>query len=197
MNENKLYVKNINGYYLKDEDAREELENKSDIGHTHTKSEITDFTHSHDLSDLNNDTGFIDKDVNNLTNYTNNTNLIGAILESGSSQNGKDHYIKFADGTMVCYGTWSIGGTSTNGQQTGSLYYVDISLYHNFPASFISAPVLEISFIDSHLDANHSIFSQLKPDSIEATRFGDIRILSAINTTLNVDCNYIAIGKWK
>ena len=74
---------------------------------------------------------------------------------SGSNSNGS--WIKFADGTMICYGFKNIGGTTTGGNVDGSLYYVDIGLLHSFPQEFIDIPNVKINVYTNTGQTYHSI----------------------------------------
>lgn len=117
------------------------------------------------------------------------------IVESGSNENGD--WVKWEDGTMICKGLWTIGNSTTGGNSVGSLWYNDINLWHNFPAPFIIKPDIILDVYDGRSDFTGSIWLQKKLNSVEATKFGQIRILSATNTTLNLMVTFIAIGKWK
>lgn len=119
----------------------------------------------------------------------------GNIIESGSNENG--NWIKFVDGTMICYETFSIGGTTTDGQNDGSLWYVDISLQHSFAQKFISKPIIRINAYTSENANLHYLWVCTKYNSVTTSSFGNYRIYSPTNTTMIVSLDYIAIGKWK
>ena len=117
------------------------------------------------------------------------------ISESGSNSDG--NYIKYADGTMICYGVWTIGAFTTGGNSIGSLWYGDINIWHSFPQKFVSRPEVKLDVYDNRNDFTGSIWLQKKPTTVETTRFGSVRILSATNTTMNISIDFIAIGYWK
>jgi len=56
-------------------------------------------------------------------------NLIPIASESGNNSNGE--YVKFADGTMMCWGTINIGAVSSKSIADGTA---------TFPIAFISSP---------------------------------------------------------
>lgn len=122
-------------------------------------------------------------------------NALSNIIESGSNDNGE--WIKYGDGTMICYGTWSIGPFTTGGNSIGSLYYGDINVWHSFPKEFISKPIVSFDIYDTRSSFTGSIWLQKKLTTVETARFGNVRVLSATNTTLNIAIDFIAIGRWK
>lgn len=108
----------------------------------------------------------------------------GAIIESGSNANGR--YIKYADGTMICYNGFTIAS-------------IDVNITKSMGGYRSSGPdqTLPASFIDS----SYSIVTQTGDYESKAQfsttvffHFG----LNSINsiTATNVKCYYIAIGKW-
>lgn len=66
----------------------------------------------------------------------------GAVIEQGSTATGR--YIRFADGTQICYGTVALGSIVAAGAGTWAAPYrsaPDISW--TFPAAFAAAPVVQ------------------------------------------------------
>ena len=61
----------------------------------------------------------------------------GAIIGWGANANG--YYVKFADGTMICYGLITLGGIAL--ATAWNAMYRSSSLIYNFPATFITPPV--------------------------------------------------------
>lgn len=122
-------------------------------------------------------------------------NALSNIIESGSNEKGS--WTKYSDGTMICYGTWSIGAFTTGSNSIGSLYYGDINIWHSFPKEFISKPIVSFDIYDTRSSFTGSIWLQKKSTTVETVRFGNVRVLSATNTTLNIAIDFIAIGRWK
>ena len=103
------------------------------------------------------------------------------IHSSGSNANGK--YIKFDDGTMMCYlETRDVFGTLQGGLNTSVWVY---------PASFISSPMVNVSAITE----NPAIF------------YEDVFLPTTLQTTIKLhligvrgsymSCRLFAIGRWK
>lgn len=117
---------------------------------------------------------------------TNVENAINEVVESGENANG--NYVKYADGTMICYGNAS-GTTTTNQDYYGFCKRTnDVSF--SYSQTFISAPIATITV---------SISSYISDYIIESTTTGaTVRILINKNDTgLSYTISYIAIGKWK
>jgi len=64
----------------------------------------------------------------------------GAVFERGSNANGS--YTKFADGTMICYHTFSVGSIVAAGAGTFDNPYRSPSITWTFPAAFSAVPVV-------------------------------------------------------
>lgn len=62
------------------------------------------------------------------------------IIESGTINN--QHFIKYADGTMECFGNQTVKGIAN--KTWGNLYYIDIP-YVRYAKDFISEPIVTIS----------------------------------------------------
>lgn len=138
------------------------------------------------------------KIVNTKSNSQTDTyscDYVNHIVESGSNENGS--WIKWDDGTMVCYGTWSIGSFTTGGNAIGSLWYGDIKIWHSFPKTFISRPIAHLDIYDTRSAFTGSLWLQKNATTVETSRFGNLRVLSATNTTMNIAIDFMAIGKWK
>ena len=121
----------------------------------------------------------VDKDNNKY--YT-------GIVESGSNDNGS--WIKFSDGTMICYK--STGEISMNiTTPWGSLYEGNVSL-GNFPAEFIETPTISVTPFGSGM-----LIEQGGIDASE-TSWGNATCVRP-NSVENVKARFhlMAIGKWK
>lgn len=108
--------------------------------------------------------------------------ISNAIEDSGTG------YIKFIDGTMICYG--SISGTSSLSDYWGQFKRSDENLAFNFPQSFISVPIVSLT-----VDDNASCSIVKNTSTTSQGRFTILKPSSVSNTTYAFD--YIAIGKWK
>lgn len=111
----------------------------------------------------------------------------GTIVEQGSNNDGT--YIKYENGTMICYGkkTQTLAITS----QSGQVYYN--SIIFTFPEEFIEAPVA----VPALTQTGGILFTSLGNNFPIATQV-QVRVLSMVsNASANVTASYIAIGKWK
>ena len=106
------------------------------------------------------------------------------IFESGSNANGK--YVKFADGTMVCYGQFEVLGSS---YAYGALYRTNFNSPVTFPVEFTLPPQISIT--------TTNVVGIIGEAEILTTGIDYLVVLRAdsYNYTFNID--YIAIGKWK
>ena len=65
----------------------------------------------------------------------------GAVIERGANANGE--YVKFADGTMICYHTFSVGSIVAAGAGTfDNPYRSNPNVTWTFPAAFSAVPVV-------------------------------------------------------
>ena len=110
----------------------------------------------------------------------------GYIVESGSNDNGS--WIKYSDGTMICYRKIEKTVAITNAYGT---LYKGIIEDINFPQSFVSIPYC----LAQNNGANHIIIGQCQ--DVSTTKIGKLEIWSSITTTTYVIPVIIAIGRWK
>lgn len=66
----------------------------------------------------------------------------GAIIERGSNANGE--YVRFADGTQICWNTRNFTGVSIT-NPNGSIYYASADVARSFPAAFASGTTPAVS----------------------------------------------------
>lgn len=166
----KKYFKSLDGFFVKDEDAR------NDISLINTSIE----TINENIQGINNSIGIINTNIGLLEGK------LDSIVESGSNENG--NYIKYSDGTMIC--TKSISGSINFSTEWYGLYYGSLDL-GNYPATFIERPKLSVQFYGSNSQwvigmtnatASHiASINVCKPNQVTAMGYYDI----------------IAIGKWK
>ncbi len=112
---------------------------------------------------------------------------IGNIIESGSNTNGS--YIKWSDGTMICYKRMDYGEKSIT-KEWGSFYESDRLTIGNYPQAFIEIPRIFI------MDLNYS-FIEKESNSITKTAWGDFYSTRPVSSTQRVIIDCFAIGKWK
>lgn len=99
---------------------------------------------------------------------------------SGSNANGT--YVKFVDGTMICYNIISQFTFTANSTRTET---------HNFPAAFVTAPVVT-------LNINTTI-----PDKLSLSCYGVSATQYVLNAVSTFSANQgptvwvMAIGRWK
>ncbi len=111
----------------------------------------------------------------------------GTIIEKGSNSDGT--YIKYADGTMICYGKKSQTLAITT--QSGGVYYN--SIIFTFPQEFIEAPVA----VPALTQTGGILFTSLGNGFPIPTQ-AQVRVLSMVSqASANVTASYIAIGRWK
>lgn len=105
-------------------------------------------------------------------------NYVNSIIESGSNTNG--NYVKYTDGTMICWGS----------KPTGNI---------TFAETFISTPTLIVSVNNAQNNFMHvaqGSASSGSTGSLVAT-YQSIGTTNAWAIDNTVTINYIAIGKWK
>lgn len=109
------------------------------------------------------------------------------IVESGSNANG--NYIKYYDGTMICYKsvTDSVSMTSS----WGSLYEGKLAL-GSWPQEFLSILNVQVTNVSA---AGAMIESY--DTAPTTTSAGEIYLARGNSSTSNITVNVLAIGKWK
>jgi len=110
----------------------------------------------------------------------------GSIFETGTNANGT--YVRFADGTQICFGLVTRACAVTS--LTGSVYY-GYSASIGFPATFTASPAFLCQSYSSGVitwDGSGGSTSAI----------GQPLILSPASlASRNFSCNYLAVGKWK
>ena len=160
-------------------------------------------------SDLTNDSGFVTSNYHDSTKQDtlvsgqniktiNNQSILGegnindsAIVESGTNGNGS--YIKYSDGTMICYKTVE-GTAQITEQYYGYFYHTPDGKYFNlgdYAMPFIKRPICNITFRGGNAQWICAIQNQ------SATHAGDLHILSVTSKTAGAYYDVIAIGEWK
>ncbi len=109
------------------------------------------------------------------------------IIESGSGSNG--NWVKYADGTMICYNRESFTPSSMSAY--GSIYYSN-ALTWNFPQAFTSAPI-----VNFNIEGGTGIYWQIGSSATASTTKAYTRVGSGTAATVAIDISEMAIGKWK
>jgi hypothetical protein len=107
----------------------------------------------------------------------------GSILESGSNANGE--YVKYADGTMIC---WNYAlTTQASSTDTGSMFRTLSTATWTFPVAFLVAPV-----VTGQADNSARIMAIELP----TTTAVDFRQFSATTSAGLIGVRLTAIGQW-
>lgn len=109
----------------------------------------------------------------------------GAMIENGTNANGA--YVRFADGTQICWRTAAAGTTSS---AAGSLFMSPTNASGNWAAAFVSAPAA--TAITSGSSGAQCWCGDL---ATTTSGFSGLRIFSVINTA-SANVQIIAIGRW-
>ena len=121
---------------------------------------------------------------------TNTENAINGVVESGSNTNGK--YIKFNDGTMICFNTKKYQFNKANFSSSGTNAY-KVNQWIEFPVNFIEEPTVIISnrgITDGwgwigEFNCNNEIITSVTFFSTKTS------------STMDAKISWIAIGRWK
>lgn len=109
----------------------------------------------------------------------------------GTGDSAGSTAVKYPDGTLICYGRWTLNGFNVSSAYQNS-YYGTLNRNNCFPVSFISEPAATVSVKHSGrlLTAN---FSGKSTTGFSLYIWGQYQ-----STNLNsVGVDYVAIGKWK
>ena len=127
-------------------------------------------------------------DLSNLTTPV-TTNIVGAInsvVESGTG------YVKYADGTMICFYTQDIT-TSVSNAWGSTLYISNALTLDNFAQTFLTTPCIQINVTGGNSSAfvvNATASSTTNPGKIHLSR-------PQTDTSKLYKINVYAIGRWK
>ncbi len=109
------------------------------------------------------------------------------ITDSGSNANGR--YVKFDDGTQICYINKDYTGVAIKAEY-GALYRSDSNLQLSYPAPFISTPELSLGSKGSSVP-----FAYINSMTSTFFNFRPVRVTS--NSSVDFSLSAIAIGRWK
>lgn len=122
---------------------------------------------------------------------TNLKTLINGVVESGSNDNG--NWIKFADGTMICYGNKNLSPITVD-VAWGSMYESANKYdFGSFPQEFKVVHSLSIMQKDGP-----TVWLETLGNTTSNIELGKAWLCSPVIRT-NVECvfSYTAVGKWK
>jgi len=126
-------------------------------------------------------------------------NILGTVSQSAGvptgaafeyALNGAGSYLRFPDGTQICW----LRVTFTSIAITtayGSLFQGGADVNRNFPAAFAAIPSTEISVTGN---GNKLIMARQNPTT--TTAWGAWAPVAAVSGTVNVEAEFIAIGRW-
>lgn len=124
------------------------------------------------------------------TTYSDYQNLNSDIIETGSGTNGE--YIKFSNGLLVQYGTYSETKSTNVALNHGG--YRTSGTYITFPISFNSLKSVSVT---SYSDVNNNGFIVNNGQTSVSQIAGFWWTINSNSTALTHSLNYIAIGTWK
>ena len=157
-------------------------------------SDIADINkvNASDLNEIKNVVNENDDNMGLLSNLTtpNKNNLVGAInsiVESGSNENGS--YIKFADGTMICWKTYSF--TASFNTAWGSVYECPEQNFGATAQTFISVPTI----FGNNGNGAHAILEGITGTTVNS--FGKCILFRPVSGGATLNINLLAIGRWK
>ena len=113
------------------------------------------------------------------------------VEESGSNTNG--NYIKYNDGTLICYHNKQFSGVNIT-TANGSLYTATLVYPFDFPIAFIEEPVVNVTVQDIP-DFSYCFPYIVRRNIEQIISIVLLRPSAVSNATTKV--GYIAIGRWK
>lgn len=117
----------------------------------------------------------------------------GAIIESGSNANG--NYVKYADGTMICWGT-KAAPTISAWSGSGTTFYSQLSSF-SFPATFASTPTGHLTFSDNSVSGRAA---RLGAFNFSTTGVNTIYLVTTVSgastTSTGSNLYFMAFGRW-
>lgn len=132
--------------------------------------------------------GKVRNTYSNNTDDVYSTSYVNSIIESGSNENG--NYIKYVDGTMICYGLLSL--TVSDSRSAGGLTYYSSAETITLPVSYIDTAIRGFSNVDM---ANMNYFSQSYLSVTSSSQITLSFTSTDSNETRNI--HWMTIGKWK
>lgn len=125
--------------------------------------------------------GYIRTSVDTVARYDGTYWVVHREPERGSNANGE--YVRFADGTQICYTPDVVGVVA--GEMSGSFYRGEQSVI--FPATFSGKPSVTTS--------SDSSFGWGNVCAVTMTGFVLVH-WSTVSSTVSATGNYVAVGRW-
>ena len=125
-------------------------------------------------------------EANDTAITTLQTNLENKIIDSSGT-----NYIKYTDGTMICFMSYT---TNTNINNTwGNLYISSQITLNNYPVAFTTAPIVNLTVQGSEgaMIMNGDQGTYARPPKVYLVRG------ASLSSSTNFYINITAIGKWK
>ena len=113
----------------------------------------------------------------------------GNIIESGSNANG--NYVKFADGTQVC---WASITDIIDIIYSGEALFRSETIWRTYPATFIAVPTVAVNLSLIEEGASAVVLCALGTVN---TNSASCRAYAETSSTRNLAMHYLAIGRWK
>lgn len=128
------------------------------------------------------------------TEYKDHVDFLSATIGGNPIVESGTGYIKFYDGTMVCWGKKSTGVISW--LQDGSVWYSRGWTFDNFAKTFVSAPVVLKSIQNMNQESRQVwITGTTAPSTTNAGKYNLTTYWNATDTSITA--SYVAIGKWR
>lgn len=122
------------------------------------------------------------------SSYIPNTLTSGAVIERGSNANGE--YVKYADGTMICWITKTLNSISFTAN--GSVFTGNLGSL-SFPVTFLNNPSTSVSVSKS--DGTGFYWAD---NPISRPNMFQIRAYAPTNVgTVSIQYEVVSIGRWK
>ena len=137
--------------------------------------------------------GSISTGLSVWTEYKNRVDFYNATIGNTSIVESGTGYVKYYDGTMICYGTSNTGTITWS--QDGIIYYSANLTLPDFAETFISAPIVTKTIQDTNATRMIWITGNTAPSTTNPGTYNLSTYWNATNT--NVTVSYIAIGKWR
>lgn len=115
----------------------------------------------------------------------------GGVIERGSNANGD--YVKYADGTMICWFKWRV--IRTMATATGPLFFGGAQeVPRNFPVAFLSPPAISIQ---GALEVGEGWFVPATTLINSTTQWPAGYVFTQLSRGIMQLCvDYLAIGRW-
>ncbi len=129
--------------------------------------------------------------TNVWSSNTTNVVSISNTITGGSNSNGS--YVKFSDGTMICYRTVNVSKNTLT--SWGSLYYAWDTTARNFAVEFTAVPHVQLTIVPA--TSNGCWLGYPAQPTVTKTSYAGIGLIRPTNAAVNADIYIFAIGKWK